>query len=137
MHDGIHEIGNMICDLALQRMPPIMPNHVNAMPEYGHLDIRNSTVSYMGFPLGGFSEVGSTGAAIMFHDSSNFAIANSTIAFNFDEIYARNSSNFQITVNEVYANTRSGIDIGTGSSNFVISATTMCTTQRLRRCDVL
>jgi hypothetical protein len=72
---------------------------------------------------------------MMFHDSSNFAIAtNSTIAFNFDEIYARNSSNFQITVNEVYANTRSGIDIGTGSSNFVISATTMCTTQRLRRC---
>jgi hypothetical protein len=90
MHDGIHEIGNIICDLALQRMPPIMPNHVNAMPEYGHLDIRNSTVSYMGFPLGGFSEVGSTRAAIMFHDSSNFAIANSTIAFNFDEIYARN-----------------------------------------------
>ena len=74
----------------------------------------------------------------MFHDSSNFAIAtNSTIAFNFDEIYARNSSNFQIRVNEVYANTRSGIDIGTGSSNFVISATTMCTTQRLWRCDVL
>ena len=71
-------------------MPPIMPNYVNIMPEYGHLDIRNSTVSYMGFPLGGFSEVGSTRAAIMFHDSSNFAIANSTIAFNFDEIYARN-----------------------------------------------
>jgi hypothetical protein len=97
MHDGIHEISNIICDLALQRMPPIMPNHVNAMPEYGHLDIRNSIVSYMGFPLGGFSEVGGTRAAIMFHDSSNFAIANSTIAFNFDEIYARNSSNFQIS----------------------------------------
>jgi hypothetical protein len=99
MFDGIHEIGYIICDLALQRMPPIMPNYVNVMPEYGHLDIRNSTISYMGFPLGGFSEVGSTRAAIMFHDSSNFAIANSTIAFNFDEIYARNSSNFQITAN--------------------------------------
>jgi hypothetical protein len=60
MHDGIHEIRNIICHLALQRMPPKMPNYVDVMPEYGHLDIRNSTVSYMGFPLGGFSEVGST-----------------------------------------------------------------------------
>jgi hypothetical protein len=61
MFDGIHEIGNIICDLALQRMPPIMPNYVNAMPEYGHLDIRNSTVSYMGFPLGALARWGVQG----------------------------------------------------------------------------
>jgi hypothetical protein len=36
MFDGIHEIGNITCDLALQRMPPIMPNYVDVMPEYGH-----------------------------------------------------------------------------------------------------
>jgi hypothetical protein len=36
MFDGVHEIGNIICDLALQRMPPIMPNYVNAMQECAH-----------------------------------------------------------------------------------------------------
>jgi parallel beta-helix repeat protein len=87
----------------------------------GQLDITNSTVRNMGFPLGGLSEIRSARAAIMFHDSSDFAIANSTIAFNYDGIYARNSSNFQIAGNEIYGNTRSGIDIRSGSHNFSIS----------------
>jgi parallel beta helix pectate lyase-like protein len=55
----------------------------------------------------------------MFHYSSNFTVANSTIAFNFGGIYARNGS-FQIIANEVYGNTRSGIDIRAGSTNFVM-----------------
>ncbi len=88
----------------------------------GTLDIRNSTISHMGFPLAGLSEERSARAAIMFHDSSNFTIANSTIAFNFDGIYARNSSNFLITGNEIYGNARSGIDIRSGSMNFTMSS---------------
>jgi parallel beta-helix repeat protein len=88
----------------------------------GRLDIRNSTISHMGFPLAGLSEERSARAAIMFHDSGNFTVANSTIAFNFDGIYARNSSNFQITGNDIFANTRSGIDIRAGSHNFTMSA---------------
>lgn len=86
----------------------------------GQLDITNSTVRNMGFPLGGLSEIRSARAAIMFHESGNFTIANSTIAFNYDGIYARNSGNFQIAGNEIYANTRSGIDIRGGSHDFSI-----------------
>jgi parallel beta-helix repeat protein len=88
----------------------------------GQVEITNSTISHMGFPLSGFSAERSARAAIMFHDSSNFAITNSTIAFDFDGIYARNSSNFQITGNDIFANTRSGIDIRAGSHNFTMSA---------------
>jgi parallel beta-helix repeat protein len=88
----------------------------------GRLDVRNSTISHMGFPLAGLSEARSSRAAIMFHDSSNFTIANSTIASNFDGIYARNSSGFQITGNEVYCNARSGIDIRAGSRDFAMNS---------------
>ncbi|HEX2615807.1 MAG TPA: right-handed parallel beta-helix repeat-containing protein, partial [Nitrososphaera sp.] len=88
----------------------------------GQVDIRNSTISHMGFPVAGFSAERSARAAIMFHDSSNFAITNSTIAYDFDGIYAKNSSNFQITGNDIFANTRSGIDIRAGSHNFTMSA---------------
>jgi parallel beta-helix repeat protein len=88
----------------------------------GQADIRNSTIAYMGFPLAGFSVERSARAAIMFLDSSNFAITNSTIAYDFDGIYAKNSSNFQITGNDIFANTRSGIDIRAGSHNFTMSA---------------
>jgi parallel beta-helix repeat protein len=88
----------------------------------GKLDIENSTIIHMGFPLAGLSLERNARAAIMFHDSSNFTIANSTIAFNFDGIYARNSSNFQITGNDVYGNTRSGIDIRAGSHGFAMNS---------------
>jgi parallel beta-helix repeat protein len=88
----------------------------------GKLDISNSTISHMGFPLAGLSDERSARAAIMFHDSSSFAVANSTIAFNFDGIYARNGTNFLIAGNEIYGNTRSGIDIRSGSSNFTVSS---------------
>jgi parallel beta-helix repeat protein len=88
----------------------------------GRLDVRNSTISHMGFPLAGLSDERSARAAVMFHDSGNFTIANSTIAFNFDGIYARNSSNFQIVNNEVYGNTRSGIDIRAGSHDFALNS---------------
>jgi len=87
----------------------------------GRLDVRNSTISYMGFPVAGFSTERSARAAIMFHDSSGFSVANSTIAFDFDGIYARNSTNFQIAGNDVFGNTRSGIDIRASSHNFTIS----------------
>lgn len=87
----------------------------------GQIQIRDSTISHLGFPLAGFSEERSARAAVMFHESRNFTIANSTIAFNFDGVYARNSSNFQILDNDVYGNTRSGIDIRSGSNNFTVS----------------
>lgn len=86
----------------------------------GQFEVRDSVISYLGFPLAGLSDERSARAAIMFHESGNFTIANSTIAFNFDGIYARNSSNFQISGNDIYGNIRSGIDIRAGSNNFVI-----------------
>lgn len=86
----------------------------------GQVEIRNSTISHLGFPLAGLSENRNARAALMFLESGNFTIANSTIGFNFDGIYARNSSHFQIIGNEVYGNVRSGIDIRSGSNNFVI-----------------
>ena len=87
----------------------------------GQANILNSTIAYMGFPLAGLSIERTARAAIMFQDSSNFVITNSTIAFDFDGIYARNSSNFRIDDNEISANTRSAIDIRAGSHNFTIS----------------
>jgi parallel beta-helix repeat protein len=86
----------------------------------GQVEIRNSTISHLGFPLAGLSEERAARAGIMFLETGNFTIANSTIAFNFDGIYARNSSDFQIIGNEIYGNTRSGIDIRAGSNNYVI-----------------
>jgi parallel beta-helix repeat protein len=88
----------------------------------GRLDIRNSTISHMGFPLAGLSEERDARAAVMFHDSRNFTVADSTVAFNFDGIYARNSSNFRIAGNEVYGNTRSGMDIRAGSHDFAVNS---------------
>lgn len=87
----------------------------------GQIEIRNSSISHLGFPIAGLSDERSARAAIMFHESSNFTISNSTIAFNFDGIYVRNSSNFQITGTDIHSNTRSGIDIRAGSNSFVIS----------------
>lgn len=86
----------------------------------GTLEMTNSTVAHMGFPLGGLSEVRSARAAVMLHDSANSTIANSTLAFNYDAFYARNSS-FQLTGNEIYGNTRSGVDIRSGSHDLLIS----------------
>jgi parallel beta-helix repeat protein len=109
---------------AAANAPDTNPYHQRAFifVDGGQVDITNSTITHMGFPLAGFSAERSARAAIMFHDSSNFTITNSTIAFDFDGIYARNSSNFQITGNDIFANTRSGIDVRAGSHNFTMSA---------------
>jgi len=86
----------------------------------GHLDIKNSSISYMGFPVAGLSNDRSGRSAIMFQHTANFTISNSTIAFNFDGIFVRDSSNFQIMGNKIYGNLRSGVDIRAGSHNFAI-----------------
>jgi parallel beta-helix repeat protein len=85
----------------------------------GQLAISNSTITNMGFLVGGFGESRAR-AAVTVHESDNLAVTNSTLASNFDALYARNSS-FTLTDNEISGNTRSGIDIRSGSRDLAIS----------------
>ncbi|HJS81896.1 MAG TPA: right-handed parallel beta-helix repeat-containing protein [Nitrososphaera sp.] len=80
----------------------------------------NSTITNMGFLVGGFSESRTARAAVTIHESDNFAVTNSTLAFNFDALYARNSS-FTVAGSEIFGNTRSGIDIRSGSRDLAVT----------------
>jgi parallel beta-helix repeat protein len=88
--------------------------------EEGGLSITNSSISNMGFLLSGFGEDRDARAAVIIHESNGFSITNSSLAYNLDAIYARNSSGATIAGNEIFANTRSAIDIRSGSSDLSI-----------------
>jgi parallel beta-helix repeat protein len=88
--------------------------------EEGVLSITNSSISNMGFLLSGFGEDRDARQAIIIHESNGFSIVNSTLAYNFDAVYARNSSGATIAGNEMFANTRTAIDIRAGSSDLSI-----------------
>jgi parallel beta-helix repeat protein len=85
-----------------------------------NLEINNSTVAYMGFMDGGPGER-STRAAITVYESNGFSVTNSTLSFNFDSLYARNSSGFTVEGSKIYANARTGIDIRSGAQNIAIN----------------
>ena len=88
--------------------------------EEAGLSITNSSISNMGFLLSGFGEDRDARAAIIIHESDGFSITNSSLAYNLDALYVRNSSGATIAGNEVFANTRTAIDIRSGSSDLNI-----------------
>jgi parallel beta-helix repeat protein len=88
----------------------------------GHVDIFNSTISHLGYSLGGLEDTRYAHAALEFYDSHDFTIANSTISFNYYGFYSEDSSNFKITGSEVYGQTRYGLDPHTRSRDFVVDS---------------
>jgi parallel beta-helix repeat protein len=88
--------------------------------EEGGLSITNSSISNLGFLQSGFGEDRDARAAIIIHESNGFSIINSSLAHNFDALYARNSTGATIAGNEFFANTRTAIDIRSGSSDLRI-----------------
>jgi parallel beta-helix repeat protein len=88
--------------------------------ENGRLTIDNSTISHLGFLLSGLGDDGRARAAIVIHESDGFSVTNSTLSYNLDALYARNSSDSTIAGNEIFANTRTGIDVRSGSSGLNI-----------------
>ncbi|HEX7032887.1 MAG TPA: right-handed parallel beta-helix repeat-containing protein [Nitrososphaera sp.] len=88
----------------------------------GTIDVINSSITYLGFPLGGISNVDNARAAIQYRNTGNFTIANSTIAHNYYGFYTSQTENFTITNNKIYANDWYGLDPHTGSGNFVVDS---------------
>jgi poly(beta-D-mannuronate) C5 epimerase len=84
------------------------------------MDIRNSSITHLGFPLGGLADTAYTRAALEYRDTGNFTIANSTIAYNYDGFYTSGAQNFNIIGNKIYSNARYGLDPHTGSGHLVI-----------------
>ncbi|MEW6603539.1 MAG: right-handed parallel beta-helix repeat-containing protein [Thermoproteota archaeon] len=88
----------------------------------GTMDVINSSVTHMGFPLGGISNTSNARAALEYRGTGNFTIANSTIAYNYYGFYTTKTQNFTISNSEIYANTRYGLDPHTGSGHFVVDS---------------
>ncbi len=88
----------------------------------GIMDVINSSITHLGFPLGGISNVDNARAALEYRSTGNFTIANSTIAHNYYGFYTSRAVNFTITNNKIYANDRYGLDPHTGSGNFVVDS---------------
>lgn len=87
-----------------------------------NVDILNSTLTHLGYSLGGISDTRFAHAAVEYYNSSKFTIANSTIAFNYYGFYSEHSKNFKIIDNEIYGQTRYGLDPHTGSVDFIIDS---------------
>jgi parallel beta-helix repeat protein len=88
--------------------------------EGGIMDIINSSITHLGFPLGGLADPYYTRAALEYRNTGNFTIANSTIAYNYDGFYTSGAQNFNIIGNKIYSNARYGLDPHTESGHFVV-----------------
>jgi parallel beta-helix repeat protein len=88
----------------------------------GHMDVVNSTIMHLGYSLGGLKDTRYAHAALEYYNAKDFVVANSTIAFNYYGFYSEDSSNFKILNNEIYGQTRYGLDPHTRSSNFVVDS---------------
>jgi len=88
----------------------------------GHLNIFNSTISNLGYSIGGLNDTRYAHAALEYYDSKDFIIANSTLSFNYYGFYSEDSSNFKIQNNNVFGNTGYGLDPHTRSKDFLIDS---------------
>lgn len=88
----------------------------------GHLDVLNSKITHLGYSKGGLIDTRYAHAALEYYGSKDFIIANSTIAYNYYGFYSEDSSNFKIANNEVYGQTRYGLDPHTWSVDFVVDS---------------
>ncbi|HXG06703.1 MAG TPA: right-handed parallel beta-helix repeat-containing protein, partial [Nitrososphaera sp.] len=101
---------------------PYHPRPYLVARDGGIMDVINSSIMYLGFPLGGISNVDNARAALEYRNTGNFTIANSTIAHNYYGFYTSRVENFNITSSKIYANAWYGLDPHTGSGNFVVDS---------------
>jgi parallel beta-helix repeat protein len=90
--------------------------------EGGQLDVINSTISHLGYSIGGLKDTVYAHAALEYYNSSGFVVSNSTLAFNYYGFYSESSSNFRVVNNEVYGQTSYGIHPNAHSVNFVVES---------------
>jgi len=88
----------------------------------GVINIYDSAISHLGYSIGGISDTRYARSAVSYYNTGNFEIVNSTIAFNYYGFYSHNATNFRIIGNDVYGNTRYGLDPHTGSKDFIIDS---------------
>jgi parallel beta-helix repeat protein len=101
---------------------PYLPRSFIVAKDGGKMNILNSTISHLGFSLGGINNTLSSIAGINYFNTSNFVVANSTIAYNFYGFYSDHAANFRIIGNEIYGQTHYGLDPHTGSKDFIIDS---------------
>jgi parallel beta-helix repeat protein len=88
----------------------------------GVINVMNSNITHLGYSIGGISDTRLARSALAYYNSTNFVVANSTLAFNYYGFYSDHSTNFRILNNEVYGNTRYGLDPHTGSRDFIVDS---------------
>jgi len=88
----------------------------------GVINVMNSNITHLGYSVGGISDTRLARSALAYYNSTNFVVANSTLAFNYYGFYSDHSTNFRILNNEVYGNTRYGLDPHTGSRDFIVDS---------------
>lgn len=57
----------------------------------GHMDVLNSTITHLGYSLGGLKDTRYAHAALEYYNTKDFVIASSTIAFNYYGFYSEDS----------------------------------------------
>jgi Periplasmic copper-binding protein (NosD) len=101
---------------------PYLPRSFILAKDGGKMNILNSTISNLGFSLGGINDRFSSIAGINYYNTSNFLVADSTIAYNFYGFYSDHATNFKITGNKIYGQTHYGLDPHTGSKDFIVDS---------------
>ena len=101
---------------------PYLPRSFIVAKDGGKMNILNSTISHLGFSLGGINNTLSSIAGINYFNTSNFLVADSTIAYNFYGFYSDHATNFKIARNKIYGQTHYGLDPHTGSKDFIIDS---------------
>lgn len=101
---------------------PYLPRSFILAKDGGKMNILNSTISNLGFSLGGINDIFSSIAGINYYNTSNFLVADSTIAYNFYGFYSDHATNFKITGNKIYGQTHYGLDPHTGSKDFIVDS---------------
>jgi mannuronan 5-epimerase len=88
----------------------------------GTLDIHQSKITHLGYSIGGVSDTRYARSAVQYYNTSGFSITNSIIAFNYYGFYSAYTTDYKIIGNEVYGNTRYGLDPHTGSTDFIVDS---------------
>lgn len=101
---------------------PYHPRPFVVAKDGGKMDIIGSSITNLGFSQGGIHSLFSSLAGINYYNTSNFLIANSTIAHNLYGFFSNGATNFKIIGNNIYDHTGYGLDPHTGSKNFIIDS---------------
>ena len=109
-------------DVGSPSFDPYHPRPYLIVTDGGKLNIINSTISHLGYSMGGLTDTRYARAALGYYDASDFIIANSTIAFNYYGFYSENSDKFKIMSNKIYGQTGYGLDPHTASGDFIIDS---------------